>query len=268
MGENSREDFAKRRVVYRLAAEELVTVDRDRRYTSSSGDELPFDVYRPAGDEAAPPRPAVLLVSGFNDEGMRRFAGCAAKNLGAFESWARLIAASGLTAITYECREPGADARAILAHVRASTATLGIDSIRLGLWACSGHVPTALATAIQEPDLGCAAFLYGYTIDIDGHREVADAAAMFRFAVPASGRPLTDLTGTLPMLLVRGGADQMPGLNAAMDRFVIALLARNAPVALVNHASGPHAFELEDDGPGTRAAIRQVLTFLAAHLRP
>jgi len=268
MGENSREDFAKRRVVYRLAAEELVTVDRDRRYASSSGDELPFDVYRAASDGSAPPHPAVLLVAGYNDEGMRRFAGCAAKNLGAFESWARLIAASGLTAITYECREPGADARAILAHVRASAATLGIDSTRLGLWACSGHVPTALAIAMHERDFGCAAFLYGYTIDIDDHREVADAAAMFRFAVPASGRPLTDLTGTLPLLLVRAGGDRMPGLNQAMDRFVIALLARNAPVTLVNHASGPHAFELEDDGPGTRTAIRQVLTFLAAHLRP
>jgi hypothetical protein len=34
----------------------------------------------------------------------------------------------------------------------------------------------------------------------------------------------------------------------------------------VNQATGPHAFELEDDGPATRAAIRQVLTFLSAHL--
>ena len=268
MGENSREGFAKRRVVYRLAAEELVTVDRDRRFTSSSGDLLPFDVYHPAGDGGTPPHPAVLLVAGYNDEGMRRFAGCAAKNLGAFESWARLIASSGLTAITYECREPDADARAVLAHARASAAALRIDSTRVGLWACSGHVPTALVTAMHEPDLACAALLYGYTVDIDGHREVADASAMFRFAVPANGRPLTDLPATLPMLLVRAGADQMPGLNAAMDRFVTALLARNAPVALVNHAAAPHAFDLEDDGPQTRAAIRQVLTFLAAHLRP
>ena len=44
-------------------------------------------------------------------------------------------------------------------------------------------------------------------------REVADAAAMFRFAVPrADGGSSTDRT--LPMLLgVRGGADQMPGLG-------------------------------------------------------
>ena len=105
-------------------------------------------------------------------------------------------------------------------------------------------------------------------MDLDGHREVADASAMFRFAVPGAGRPLADLPTTVHTLLVRAGADQMPGLNAAMDRFAGGLLARNAPVALVNHSTAPHAFELEDDGPATRAAIRQVLTFLSAHLRP
>jgi hypothetical protein len=265
MSENTRATFAKRQVLYRSAEETRRSVHREQPYRSSSGEPLPYDLYEPAGDGGAAPNPAVLLVAGYDDDGMRRFAGCAAKNLGAFESWARLIAASGLTAIAYECREPGADARAILDHVRASAATLGVDSTRLGLWACSGHVPTALATAINEP-VACLALLYGYTMDLDGHREVADAAAMFRFAVPGNGRGLGDLPGTLPMLIVRAGADQMPGLNASLDRFAGGLLARNAPVTLVNQATGPHAFELEDDGPATRAAIRQVLTFLSAHL--
>jgi acetyl esterase/lipase len=265
MSEDARANVAKRRVVYRSPDAVRVSVDR-RRYTSSSGDELPYDVYEPTDGGGAASRPAVVLVSGYNDDGMRRFFGCAAKDLGAFESWAQLIAASGLTAIAYECREPGADARAILAHVRATAASLSVDAARIGLWACSGHVPTALATAMDEPRLGCAAFLYGYTMDLDDHREVADAAAMFRFAVPGSGRSLADVPGALPMLFVRAGADRMPGLNAAMDRLVSALLARNAPVSFVNHATGSHAFELEDDGPATRAAVRQGLTFLATHL--
>jgi dienelactone hydrolase len=198
---------------------------------------------------------------------MRRMFGCAAKDLGAFESWARLIAASGLSAVAYECRDPGADARALLRHVRASASTLDVDASRLGLWACSGHAPTALASAMSEPELACVALVYGYTMDLDDHREVAEASAMFRFAVPAANQPLADLPGTMPILLVRAGADRMPGLNAAMDRFVSALLAGNAPVTLVNHGTGPHAFDLEDDATGTRAAIRQVLTFLTAHLQ-
>ena len=148
MSEDTRAEFAKRQVVYRAAGDGQVSVQRAREYRSSTGDRLPYDVYEPSRDGGASPSPAVVLVSGYNDDGMRRFAGCAAKNLGAFESWARLIAASGLAAIAYECREPGADARAMLDHVRAEAPALGVDSARIGLWACSGHVPTAIATAM------------------------------------------------------------------------------------------------------------------------
>jgi hypothetical protein len=266
MGQDTRTDIARRRVVYELAAAERVSVRRDLRYVSASGEPLPFDLYEPPPELGRAPRPAVFLVPGYNDDGMRRFAGCAAKNLGAFESWARLIAASGLSAIAYECRDPGADAGAMLAHVRASAVELGVQAARFGLWACSGHAPTAIATAMSAPAVGCMALLYGYTIDLDGDHDVADASARFRFAVPAAGRSLSDLPDTLPMLLVRAGADQMPGLNLAMDRLVRGLLARNSPLTLVNHAAGPHAFELEDDSPGTRAAIHHVLAFLTAHL--
>jgi acetyl esterase/lipase len=121
---------------------------------------------------------------------------------------------------------------------------------------------------MDEPELGCAALLYGYTMDLEGHTEVADAAATFRFAVPATGRALSDLPGAMPILLARAGADQMPGLNRSMDRFIDQLLARNTPVTFVNHATGLHAFDLEDDSPRARAAIRQVLAFLTAHLEP
>jgi hypothetical protein len=266
MSQDVRADIAKRRVVYRIPGDERVSIRRDLSYVSASGEPLPFDLYEPPHELGAPSRPAVVLVPGYNDAGARRVLGCAAREMGAFESWARLIAASGLAAVTYECREPGADARALLSHIRATGPSLRIDPERLGLWACSGHVPTALATVMNEPGLACAALLYGYTMDLDGHREVADASAMFRFAVPATGRPLTDLGDTLPILLMRAGADQMPGLNASLDRFVSGLLARNAPMALVNHATGPHAFELEDDGPAARSAVRQVLTFLTTHL--
>jgi hypothetical protein len=119
---------------------------------------------------------------------------------------------------------------------------------------------------MSDSGLACVALLYGYTMDLDGAHDVADASAMFRFAVPAAGRSLADLPVTLPVLLVRAGADQMPGLNTSLDRLASGLLARNSPLTLVNHTAGPHAFELEDDGPGARAAIRQVLAFLSTYL--
>ena len=40
----------------------------------------------------------------------------------------------------------------------------------------------------------------------------------------------------------------------------------NRPVTFVNHATGPHAFDVMDDSRATRDVIRQVLGFLKSHL--
>ena len=179
-------------------------------------------------------------------------------------SWARLLAATGLAAAVYGAESPTEDVHAVLRHVRAEAEDLGVDAGCIALVASSGNATVSLATLMADSRISCAAFLYPYTMDLDGHTEVDRASATFRFAVPGAGRSLADVPADVPLLLVRAGADQMPGLNAALDRFALGLLARNAPVTLVNHATGPHAFDLEDDGPAAAAAIRQVLAFLAS----
>jgi hypothetical protein len=70
----------------------------------------------------------------------------------------------------------------------------------------------------------------------------------------------------IPMLLARAGRDAMPGLNAALDRFVAAALAKNLYVSVVNHPHGPHAFDLDNDSEATRDVIGLVLSFLRRHL--
>ena len=61
------------------------------------------------------------------------------------ESWAQLIAASGVIAIAYTNREPETDLDALIQHVRENAASLQIDGGRLGVFAASGNVPLALA---------------------------------------------------------------------------------------------------------------------------
>ena len=43
-------------------------------------------------------------------------------------------------------------------------------------------------------------------------------------------------------------------------------LARNLPITVVNHATGPHAFDVFDDSPASREVVRQSLAFLQFHL--
>ena len=46
------------------------------------------------------------------------------------------------------------------------------------------------------------------------------------------------------------------------------VLPANLPLTLVNHPTGPHAFDLFDDSAAARGIIRQMLAFLRAHLLP
>ena len=260
--------IAKRTVVYRLPEMEEVTVEPDLAYSSRDGAALTMDLYRSPDMGPGDQRPAVVLVAGYPDPGFRKIVGCRFKEMGSTVSWARLLAASGLAAVAYENADPAADLEALLAHLRESAETLGIDATRLGLWASSGNVPLAFAAlmADEHESLRCAALLYGYTLDLDGASDVAAAAQAWRFANPAAGRSVEDLPRTTPLFIARAGRDETPNLNRALDRFAARALACNLPLTLVNHPEGPHAFDLFDASETSRAIVRQTLDFLVRHL--
>lgn len=255
-------------VQFRLPGIEEVRLRGDLEFRGADGEPLALDLYLPAAESEASP-PVVLLASGYPDGGMQRIFGCRFKEMVSVTCWARLIAASGLAAIAATNREPAGDVHALLDHVAQNAAELGVDRERIGLWACSGHAPLALSLLFEEHaalPIRCAALSYAYLLDLDGNTAVADAAAQWRFANPGAGRSIEELRRDVPLFLARAGRDEMPGLNAALDRFVTKALTRNLPLTLTNHPAGPHAFDLLDDSAATREVIRQALSFLASQL--
>ena len=184
-------------------------------------------------------------------------------------SLGELAAASGIVAIVYTNREPVADIQALLQHVQANAAMLGVDGRRIGLWATSGSVPLALSVLMQEGRnrLKCAVLGYGFMLDLDGATGVAEASAKWGFVNPAAGKSVDDLPDHVPLFVVRAGREQFPHLNGAIDAFVLNALARNLPVTCVNHPDGPHAFDLFHDSEATREIITQMLRFMQFHLQ-
>jgi dienelactone hydrolase len=259
------EPLSQRRVLYERHRQGDVALTAGVEFAGADGLPLQFDAYSPSIRSAAL-RPGVVLVHGYPDEGTRRIVGCSYKDTGAAVSWGRLIAMAGLTAVAYTNRAPEPDLTALLHHLAANGSAIGIDASRLGVFACSGHVPLALSClrAGRTPRVTCAALLYGYMLDSDGATDVADAQQQFRFTNP--GVAIADLAVDTPLLVVRAGHDEMPGLNASLDRFVAEALKRNLPVTVANHPHAPHAFDLALDDERTRGAIKQVLSFLAGNL--
>jgi acetyl esterase/lipase len=253
-------------------------VRKDVIYRTTDAGPLTMDLRAPADADA--PLPAVVLVLGYNDVGFEKVFGSRFKETAMVVSWAELIAASGMTAITYTNREPAADLESVLQHIHNHAAELGVDGERIGIWATSGNVPVALSALMRSSDPGglseaprtsppaprAGVLLYGFMLDLDGATGVAESAASFRFANPNSGRSLQDLPAELPLLIVRAGLEQFPHLNESIDRFVASAVAANRPITLVNHATGAHAFDLIDESAASRAIVRQVLAFLRDRL--
>lgn len=269
MSEKTSENpMVRRTVLYNLPGGDAVQVRRDLGFTGASGEALFLDLYRPKDHRAGSALPCVLIVAGYPDAGFERMVGCRFKDMGPVQSWARLIAASGIAVITYTNREPVSDAHALLRHVEGQTADLDLDLTRLGLWASSGNVPLALSLLMEKalPQATCAAFCYGLTLDLEGRTAIADAARQFRFANPAAGKTVGDLPGQAPLFLARAGRDEVPGLNDSMDRFIAAALGGNLALTVTNHPEGPHAFDLLHDSAMTRHIVIQLLEFLKAQL--
>src|SRR5262245_25613661 len=262
------ERVTKTPVVYTMPDMERVRVRRDETYRTTDEGALTMDLYYPPDAESGARTPAVVFVTGYADRGAQKLFGCRLKDMASYVSWGRLAAASGMVGITYVNSDPAVDANAVLQHVREHAAALDVDADRIAVWSCSGNVPNALALLMRPAQdfVKCAVLCYGMMLDLDGSTTIAAAAAQVGFANGSAGRSVDDLPRRLPLLVARAGRDEFPGLNDALDRFVAGALRANLPLTLVNHADGPHAFDLVDDSDTSREIVKQILSFLRFHL--
>jgi len=253
-------EVARKQVVYRIPGMDAVPVRRDIVYQTTANGPLLMDVYYPPVATPETRVPLVMIVLGYPDpeSGGRMF--------GPLTSWARLMAMSGMAAAIYGTRSPAEDVHVVLGYLRENAASLGIDRHRLGVYAGSANVPTALSLLMRDADFRCAAFVSGFTFDVAGSTIFAEASRQYGFVDATAGRSIDELPSDVPLFVLRAGREHFPGVNAAMDQFAARALARNLPLTFVNHATGPHAADMDDDTDTTRRIIRQVLDFLRLHL--
>lgn len=264
--DHSRHPLTLKRVVYHLEGMESVRVQRDVSYADGETGGRVLDAYYPGPPASATRAPVVVFVTGFPDVGVSNPLGCRFKDMEMSRSLAKLVAVSGMTAVTYSARRPATDIATVLDYLRSHAETLQVDPSRAGLWAWSGHVPVALSALMNSPGAFRAAVLSnGLMLDLKGSA-VADAARAYGFVNACAGHTVDDLPAAVPLFIARSGRDELPGLNEALDEFVTAAAKRALPFTLANHPTAPHCFELHDDSEVSRAIINQMLTFIRYHL--
>lgn len=262
------EQLVRMEIVHRVPGMEDVAVRRDMAYAAPAGEPLTFDLYQPGGAGAGDRRPAVLMIHGPVPR-------LGAKNMGIFTSYGRLLAASGLAAVTFNHRflgperllDAAADVEALTQYVRSHSADLGVDDRRLAFWAFSGGGPF-LSLALRGAPTYVRAVVAYYAI-LDIQEKPPGAGAEIGDETRRDFSPLnhlgTEAARLPPILVARAGQDH-PFLNAGIDRFVQQALASNAFLDVLNHPTGRHGFDILDDDARSREIIARTVEFLRLRL--
>jgi hypothetical protein len=225
-------------VVYRVPGMADVVVRPGIPYATGSAGPLALDLYLPKGP-AGGPWPVVLFANGVGDGVAGKL-----KDWEIYRTWARLMAAHGVAALTMEA-EPGRTPERIaqaVEHVRREGPALGLDPGRVGLWACSGNVAAALPYAMGTSPLRAAVFFYGTA------------------TVPA-------LRKDLPVMSVMAGRDY-PALIEGQRALWTRAAQDKVPWTMVLANDLPHAFDGLVETAPSRQIVQDTVAFLVRHLAP
>jgi len=251
----------KQPVVYSVPGMEAVEATRGFVYRKDGDVALKMDVYRPAGLRDNERRPAVMFLHG----GTNLVTMPPPTEWGVYQSYGRLMGASGLIGVTFNQRigESAAkgfsDARAAIDYVRGHAVDLHVDADRLCLAAYSAGGPL-LAIAIGDAQSYIRCLVGFYTVlDImpPVTAEKTQYSPIEQLKLHADKLP--------PILIARAGQDS-PQLNATVDRFVAEALSHDVKIELHNIKGAPHAFDILTPTPEVREVIARTIQFMKTNL--
>lgn len=262
-------EFAFKRIVYSVPGMTRVKVVKDRVYKRVGGAELKMDLYSPPGRGAR--RPAVIFIHGGRIPPNLR---TTPKDWGAYVSLGQLVAASGFVGVTFNHRfytweslaDSQSDVMDLIAHVRSNADSLGVDKDRIVLWAVSaGGVFLSHPLRDAQPYIRC---IVGYYPELDLENERKSAPSSVTNETLREFSAIHHLRnrekGVPPLFIARAGLDDAT-LNDGVDRFVQLALSKNLTIEVVNHATGQHGFDVENDNDRSREIIRRTIEFIKTH---
>ena len=241
------------------------------------GPNLAADVFLPA--DSAILRAGVIFVHGGLVPDTQRVS--PKDDLPAYREWGRLVAASGMVAITFSHRlttnddidVAAQDVLELLRLVRARAVEWKLDVNRLCIAFFSAGGPLS-GSFIDGAERGvrCLVLYYPFldvehTAAISPFRRAHTPARVAELRRYSPRERLLAATGQVPpLLLARAGLDAIPGINASIDRFVQAALWVNAPLELHVHPTGPHGFDMTEAPDETAEHIvHATIEFIRRH---
>lgn len=259
------ENIFEKNVVYRIPGMDQVEISADIHYSSIDSEYLLMDIYRPKGAAPGDSYATVLFVHGGP---ISESWGINPKEMGQYQSYGRLLAASGMVAVTFNHRlfdvqsfpDSEEDLLQALDFVRTNSSSYNIDPERICIWYVSFGGP--LLSIPLRRDLSFLRCLIAYYAPLDLMISENDQGKnMLRRYSPVS--ILSEGGGfNIPILIAGAGLDNVD-LNATIDEFISIARSRELPVTYIRHDTGRHAFDILDDDERSREIIRTTIEFIS-----
>lgn len=260
-------DLAQKRIVYQIPEMKEVVCHKEKVYHTVNGINLHADIYVPPNSKNEASHPLVIIANDYPDSLVNKWFGMDQKDMELYVSWAELIAASGMVAVTYESQFSHSETDSLFSFLTDNKEKFNIDISKIGLFGASAN--TLAAQSLMQHDeynIKCAVFNYGILLTPDKkYFYKIDSVANRSGFYFSDLRQITKIPSNIPLFVSRAGKDHQI-VNETTDHFVAEAIRENVQMTYVNYSEGQHDFDILDDTKISRSIIKQIIDFLINHL--
>jgi acetyl esterase/lipase len=260
-----------RPVVYSVPGMDRVRIQKDLVYVRDPGTERRLDVYLPQIRSEGKGYPVVFLIHG----GVDPHIPVKPKEWGLYQSYGRLLAASGFATVIFnqstgfpdpKLESAEADMLAAVSYIDQHATEFGLNPQRKAFVAFSAGGPLLTVPMRHlSPAVRCMVAMYAF-LDVAGsklHQQFLSPALLQTYSMTSYLGLQTHLP---PMMVVRAGSDQVPYVKDSIDLFMNKAISSNTPLEFLNYPEAPHGFENQLDGAQSKRMVKELVDFLAFHL--
>lgn len=261
-------ELPQKRIVYQIPEMEDVVCHKGIIYQSTNGLDLKADIYLPPEVGENEIYPVVILVNDYPDSVINEYWGRDQKDMELFVSWAELIAASGMVAVTYQTQFSHSESDSLISFLARNADEYCIDINRMAVFGASANT-LAAQSLMQNKDynIKCAILYYGILLTPDKkyYSEIDSSANMYGFYW-SDLRKITEIPENIPLFVTRAGKDQFKIVTETTEHFVSEAMKSNAQLIYINYPDGQHDFDILDNTKDSKSIIRQTVEFLKTYL--
>lgn len=256
-------------VVFAKKEKIKINIIKDLVYHSLKDSLQKLDVYQPVQGIKKRKLPLVVFVHGKTPIKTNP------KNWGGYRSWGELTASMGYVAVVFtqslgmpgrSIENAGSDLEDALTFLKKNYLHYNIDTSKIAIMAYSAGVPLLSGALLNNQDnIKCLAAFYGF-MDIK-NIEMWKAESRSTLAKFSLYNYLDSNPKFPPLFIARAGKEHNPGLNETIDHFVQKATTRNINITMINHPTGVHGFDTQNNDDRSKEIIESLFTFLQYHLR-